>query len=453
MKLTRRTLLAAMGASPLAAGARRLVVPLATEPAGLIPGLNEQPACRLVGTKLYQGLLRFTAALAPAPELAVAWTVSSDGLRHSFALRPGVTWHDGAAFTADDVVFSVGFHRRLSPRLAPLLERVAAVKAVGDLGVNVTLAAPFEGLPFLLDAASLPIVPRHVHDRPGFALDPRQTPSVGTGPFRLASWLRLTAFAGFAGPPPGLDELAFPILPDMAARLAATRAGQPVLLAGDALGPALIPRLRQQGMLVTGEVTPNHAALAWLDLNHDVPPLGDERVRRALAGAVDRDVILREVWAGFGRVASGPVPLGTSGPGLPPYDPRAAAQLLNAAGLPPDKQGIRLRLRHLAQEVDPWPALAASLQRSLSQVGVELTPEIVDPAAWAARAAARGYDTTGRMAEYGGEALLDPAARKRLIDQAAQIWLVEPSLPVAADRRFRAPGGVCSSFADATLTT
>ena len=461
MKLSRRTLLAAAGALPVtgqAAGSRRLVVPLAVDPIGLIPGLNEQPACRLVGTKLYQGLVRFSPEPEPLPGLATAWTVSADGLTYTFALRPGVTWHDGVPFDADDVVFSLDrFHRLLSPRLSPGLARIAAIRAEGAASVSIKLSAPFPPFLSLLDAASAPIVPRHIHDRPGFGLgfgqDPRLFQPVGTGPFRLASWLRLIPFDKFAGPAAGLDEIVFPILPDPAARIAATQAGQAVLLAADAVPLAAMPRLRQQGMVVEGQAVPNHASLAWLDVNHRAPPLDDERVRLALAYALDRAAILRDVWAGLGRVATAPVPtVSDSGVPLPAYDPRAAAGQLNEAGLHPDEQGIRLRLSHMVRAADPWPRLAASLRDAFGQVGIMLSLETVEPGDWTRRVAAMDYQTTGMMAEFGGDALLDPVARKRLVDDVAQIWLVEPSTPVAFDRRLRVAGGIYTSFAGATLT-
>ncbi len=467
MTLRRRTLLAAAGlaagwpGASRGAGARGLVVPLAAEPAGLIPGLSDQPECRLVGTKLYQGLVRFEQPSKPLPDLAASWTVSPDGLTYSFALRPGVTWHDGAPLTAGDVVFSIDrFHRLLSPRTGPALERVVSVRADGPAVAVLVLAAPFPPLLSMLDAISLPIVPRHIHDRPGFGLaigqDPRLFRPVGTGPYRLTSWLRLTPFDNYAGLTTGLAEITFPVLPDPAARLAATQTGQPVLLAADALAFSAIPRLRQQGLSIAGQAVPNHAVLARLDLNQRTEALADERVRLALAYAIDRAAILREVWDGFGQVATGPVPAfllrdDTSAP-LPAYDPRAAAGRLDEAGLRPDDQGIRLRLRHMATAAEPWPQLAAALRTRLSQIGVELALDTVDAAEWSRRVADQAYETTGMAAEYSAADQLQSAARKKLVDDVAQIWLVEPSIPVAADRRLQAPGGLYGSFAGATIS-
>ena len=453
MMLPRRLLLAAACAAPVAVRAaplRNLLVPLAFEPDGLIPGLSDQPSCRLVGTKLYQGLVRYTGADASVGELARSWTVSADGLTYRFTLRPGIIWHDGTPFSAADVVFSIDrFHRLMSPRIGSMLARVATVQAVDQDTVDIGLVRPGVALLPLLDAACTPIVPRHIHDRPGFAIDPRRTPSVGTGPYRLAAWLRLTPFPGFAGPPPALDEINFPLMPDPTARIAATRSGQPVLLAADAVPFAALAELRQQGMIVAGLPVPNHASLAWLDLNHAAEPLNDVQVRLALGYAIDRAAVVREVWSGLASVATGPVPGAVPDAPLPPYDPRAAGGQLTAAGLLPDDRGIRLRLRYLSRDREPWPRLGAVLRDALEQVGIELTLDSVDEFEWQRRVQAGDYQLTGMVGE-GGEPP-SAVARKQMVDDVSQIWLVEPGVPTAADRRLRMPGGVYSTFAEADL--
>jgi peptide/nickel transport system substrate-binding protein len=491
MSLPRRALLAIAGLAPLAARAgeaSRLLVPLATDPALLIPGVDDSPSTRMVGTKIYQGLWHFSGDLQPQPELATDCQISADRRTYSFTLRSGVSWHDGEPFTAEDVIFSLyRFHPALSARTASMLARITSVRAPDARTVVLTLGEPFEPFPLLLDALSAPIVPKHIHDRPGFALDPRETTPVGTGPFRFASWLRLVRSEGFAGHP-ALDVIEFPVL-DPAARLALLQSGQPMVMAGDAVDLGATPLYRRTAS-VEGETPPNLASLAWLDVNHRVKPLNDSRVRRALAHAIDRAAVLRDAWAGLGRPASGPFAAGAryANPQaeLLPYDPRAASRQLDA--------GVRARIRHLVHPSDPWPRLAAMLQTSLSEVGIELILETVSSAEWDRRIAAFDYETTGKLAVQRGDPALDvapqysaanirhaagantsgysnpavdalfvtggaPDDRRRalvqaqaiLIEDMAQIWLVEPSLPVVRDRRVTIPGGVYSDFAGAAV--
>ena len=497
MSLSRRTLLAASLAAPFAAPSRaaepaRLTIPLAAEPGGLIAGLSDEPATRLVGSKIYEGLCHFSPALQPLPSLSASCEISRDGLTYTFKLVPNVIWHDGEAFTADDVVFSLDrFHRKLSPRVGPDLERMASVQAPDALTVIVKLTAPFEPFLLVLDALSAPIVPKHIHDRPGFALDPRQFPPIGTGPFRHSEWLRLVRFDGYIGPKPVLDEIVFPILPALDARLAAMQSGKPVLMVAGGADFIAIPRLHDTpGLVVAGEATPNQAVLAWLEVNHHAKPLDDARVRRALAAAIDRAALLQDIWLGFGQVATSPVASATRyhdpAARLPAFDPGAASAQLDAAGLRPDDQGVRAHIRHLVRPGEPWRSLAESLHNALSLVGVELVLEPVDDMNdWTRRIAAGAYETTAMMAEQRGDPALDVAqfylantagyanpavdallaqggtpdtrraafaqAQKLLIDDMAQIWLVEPTLPVARDHRVTTPNGVYGSFDDITL--
>ncbi len=497
MDLTRRTLLAAALITPVATAIRaadpvRLTIPLAAEPGSLVAGLSDEPGTRLVSTKIYQGLCHFSPSLQPFPSLSASCLISPDGRTYTFKLVPDVTWHDGTPFTADDVVFSLDrIHRRLSPRIGPDLDRMASIQAPDATTVIITLNDQFAPFLNLLDALSAPILPKHIHDRPGLALDPRQQPPVGTGPFRHAGWLRLERFDHYAGPRPALDEIVFPILTDPAARLAALQSASPALMVAGGADFATIPHLREQpGLVVAGEAIPNQATLAWLEVNHRVKPLGDVRVRQALAAAIDRAALLRDVWLGLGQVATGPVAAATRyhdpAARLPACDPRAAAALLDAAGLRPDDQGVRARLRHLVQPGEPWHSLAAALHTALSLVGIELTLDPVDDAAdWGRRVTAGAYETTAMEAEQRGDPALDVAqfylantggyanpavdtllaqegppnarqaamvrAQSLLVADMAQIWLVEPALPVARDHRVTIPSGVYGSFDDTTM--
>ena len=475
MRLSRRTLLLAAGALPIAAADDALLTwPMAAEPSVLIPGLSGAPATRLLGAKLYRGLLRFDAT-GPQPDLATAWEVSEDGLTYAFHLRPGVTWHDGGGFSAEDVVFSLDrFHRLLQPRLG--LQRISRVQVADPRTVTLTLGAPFPPLLRLLDASRAPIVPQHVHDVPGFALDPRVTAPVGAGPFRLAGWLRLERFDWFAGPKPALRAIACPVIPDPAARIAVLD-GRPALLAADAAPWAALPQLRQSaGLVVEGAVPPTAAPLAGVRFNLAKPPLDDPRVRLALAAAVDRAAVLRQAWMGLGQPATGPTvsasidrnPAAT----LPDYDPRAASAGLTAAGVRPGDDGVRLRLGHLAPPDPPWQAMAGLLRAAWDLVGVELAPEPVTRAEWTRRVAAGEYETAAFVTEQTGDPLLDLAgyaaelpqiapfltpdgdiakAQQMLVDAALRLWLVEPATPVVRDRRLHLPGGVFGSFATASV--
>lgn len=474
MRLRRRTLLAAATAVPFvsrSAEMARIVCPLVAAPAVLVPGVSRTLEARLVGGKLYRGLCRLDPQGVPQPDLAARWDVSADALTYTFHLLPGLTWHDSGALTADDVVFSIDrFHRQLQPEMG--LARVVSVLASDAHTVVVTLKEPFASFLHQMDALSAPIVPQHVHDFPGFALNPREVTPIGSGPFRMAEWLRLVRFDWFVGPKPSLIEIAFPILPDPAARLAMLEESAG-LLVGPAIDPDMLAHLREAPTLVVEGGAPD--SIAGLRLNHTSKPMDDPRVRLALASALDRTGILRDAWLGLGQVATGPglasSPDRNPAATLPPFDARAASMHLTEAGLRPDDSGVRLRLAHLVRPGAVWQRLADTLRVRLQQVGVDLVSQSVTDAEWTRRVATGAFQTTGFTAEQTGDLRQDLAqyapdqpglapllagslaqAQALLVRDMPQIWLVEPALPVVRDRRLHLPGGVFDSFATASLS-
>lgn len=97
-------------------------------------------------------------------ELSTGWETADAGLTWKFDLRKSVTFHDGAAFTATDVVNS----------LAPLFDGKAVFKALDKQTLTITLNAPDPGLPLLLAQPEFIIRPAH---------DPHA--GVGTGLYRI----------------------------------------------------------------------------------------------------------------------------------------------------------------------------------------------------------------------------------------------------------------------------
>ena len=476
MRVARRTLLLA-ALAPVARAAEpgaipaTVVCPLPAPPPVLIPGVSDAFATRLVGGKIYRGLMRWDGGGVLQPDLAETVELSPDRLTYVFHLREGVTWHDSGGFGAEDVVFSLSrFHRALQPLLR--LDRVVAV-APDPRTVVLSLPAPDGGFLASLDALLLPIVPAHIHDRPGWGLDPRQVTPVGTGPFRMDGWLRLVRFEWYAGPKPALAAIDFPFVPGTAARLALVESDAASLLAGDAVDLAAVPRLRTvAGLAVDADAPPAARTIAGLRLNPVVAPLNQPQVRVALAAAISRQAALREGWAGLGRVATGPLIAGagrSDGAALPDYAPRAASTLLNTAGIRPDDTGIRARLRYLHPAEPPWGTLAPLLRASLAQIGIDLVAEPVTAAEWARRVAAGDYEVTSFSLPQTGDSATDlrpyagmlpdlapllaggAGGEALLVAAMPVLWLVEPAIPVVRARRLRLPGGVLADFAAASL--
>lgn len=282
------------------------------------------------------------------PGLAERWTVSPREIR--IELREGATFHDGTRVTSVDVQFSLDAARSKrvgADHLRAMLADVSSVDIAGPRTVRVRLER-WNGYA-LRALAEVPILPQDVYRK---RMDASRGPVVGSGPFRVASWtdqlVRLERYDGYWGEPAGVDAVEFVVDGDAASALTAAKRGEldviPALIDEHYPEQASAPAIA--GSFVGLRLRP--VELRFAVVNHRVPPFDDTRVRRAVALLVDRGTIVKKVHGSLARPATGAVWPG--GPGDAgettelPYDPVAAARLLDAAGWrDADGDGIRER--------------------------------------------------------------------------------------------------------------
>jgi len=185
-------------ASPAAAQpAGTLVVGLVAEPVNLDPAQVTDLNSNRVGRRIVETLVTFPEeSTQVVPGLAESWTVSKDGLRYTFKLRKGITFHDGTAFTAEAVKFSI--ERQIDPdhpfsKLGKYpfanynFGNVKAVEVVDPSTVEFVLKEPRASFLAVLTAGAASVVSPTAVKKFGadYALQP-----VGTGPFKYVSWDR-----------------------------------------------------------------------------------------------------------------------------------------------------------------------------------------------------------------------------------------------------------------------
>jgi peptide/nickel transport system substrate-binding protein len=312
----------------------------------LDPAMHRDRNTETVIRNMFDGLVTRTHGADVVPELAVSWEQESE-TSFVFALRDGVTFHNGDPMTADDVVFT--FERVLtegavggasSPR-AGLLGPLDRVEKVDDLTVRFVLSDPFP--PFLQALVQFQIVPKAYIEQVGddaFAEQP-----IGTGPFQfvrggLDSEIVMDRYDDYYGGAPDLEpagpaqvqRAVFRMMPEPSTRVAALLSGEVHVI--QAVPVDLLARLEADArvQVATAEGTRSYQ----IEFNNDRPPFDDVRVRQAVNLAIDWDSILAGVYQGFG------VPLATSflpsGFGYDadlaayPYDPERAKELLAEAG-------------------------------------------------------------------------------------------------------------------------
>lgn len=290
--------MAAVLAAPTA-WAQTLEVATDQSPVGLDPHVATSFATALVNGVLYEGLTAIDKDLKVIPELAESWTVSADGLTYVFALRPGVTFHDGSPMTPADVVAT--FARVKDPKTgspyASRVDMVKEVKATGDREVTITLSVP--SAPFLANLPVIAIVPAKAATGD---VDLQRQPD-GTGPFKLKEWvpdtyLLLEKTGGYwqAGLPK-LDALKVHIVPEASTRQVGISGGTYQLLPNvDPTTAATLQGTPGVTLLETADLS-----YTLIGMNVSKPPFDNPKVRQALNTAIDRSQIIEAAYFGKGQ--------------------------------------------------------------------------------------------------------------------------------------------------------
>jgi len=403
-----------------------LRIGLQADPATLDPHFHDNPAERQIAAHMFEPLVladddgRLTAGLA------LSWR-QRDATRWEFVLRPGVKFHDGGDFTAEDVAFTLQRAGRV-PQADAAFSRaarsVAEIRVIDPLTLLFTTSEPNIDLPQIL--AALPIVSKRAAAGP--APEGRTTAefdsgaaAIGTGPYRFGQWLRgdrlvLAANADWWGGQPQWRSVAFLALPDAEARLAALRAGKVDLV--EQPSQAALAALRRDAGIVLTEGASGRLVHVVLDASSEtlrlsagstiVNPLRDERVREALDLAIDREQIVRNALQGQGSAAAGfePAGLGAANSAAATaeavFNPARARKLLADAGY---VEGFALTLTAADGRFRNVAEIAREVAGMWARIGVKVSVELL-----AADARRRGPDEARPAVLRAGLGPLDGAA-------------------------------------------
>jgi peptide/nickel transport system substrate-binding protein len=347
----------------------RLIIGSTSEATGLDPRVaTDVPSFERINV-MFEPLVSFDRSLGLQPRLATDWELSDDSLTLTFNLRPGVTFHHGKAFTAEDVRDT--FEWVLDPDNAALnrtlYTTIESIETPDDLTVVMRLNAVNAFL--INNIARLPIAPSDLGaDLETFALAPS-----GTGPYAFDTWVRddrlvlrrNDAYWGGAGE---LEFLEFRVITENATRLLAFEAGELDTTQGQ-LPPADLDRLEADDRFVL-ERTPG-AGYTYLAFNMRSEPLDDVRVRQALNHLIPREAIVQRVLNG--NAFPGISMLLPTMPWFNPevrrydYDPELARDLLAQAGVSFD-QPFRLFTNDNSVRMQ----IAEILEFEFSQIGLTL---------------------------------------------------------------------------------
>jgi oligopeptide transport system substrate-binding protein len=436
-------------ASPTTSAAPQILrISQRNEPSDLDPATATLPDEFFILRALSEGLLVPDTANTnrgePLPAAAERFTVSPDGLTHTFHLRPTATWSDGSPVTAAD--FLASYRRALTPATAaPKAHLFYAVKnarafltgAVSDFSL-VGFDAPDPHTLVISLAQPTPSFPHYVASGPWLPTNSRAIAQhgrtwtqpghfIGNGPFTLTEWRQQQRIVGKKNPryraaaTVRLDEIQFLRFDSGDTEERAYRAGQVDVTMS-------VPFTKIETYTRDRPAEFHRAAAAetrFLSFNTTRPALADARVRRALSLAINRPQIVERITRGGQPPATAFLPPSLVGPALvavPSRDapaPRAATPaptspdaptaraLLVDAGFPAGKNFPRLELT--AWSPSQSPVLEAIQAMWRTELGIEVSIVIHEAKVHHAALASGTYDiafaTTAPMLD-----LADPVA-------------------------------------------
>lgn len=325
---------------------------------------------------MYDTLLTLDDKASPAAMLATKWEYSADGLKLTLTLRDDVKFHDGTPFNADAV--KVNIERAIAATTSPVHSQVTSITGVTVQSPTVAV------LELSKPDASLPGV---LADRVGAMVSPHAltsgvdigTEDAGSGAFKMVDFKQgshafYERFDGYwdksAAPEKRLEMYS---AADSQARLNGTKTGS--------FDVAYITPTQFSPAKSAGLGTSATSSLWYIQIYFNRKGhLANANVRRAIAQAIDRDAICKNIYFGQAEPISDMFPdwYWAASPDVPAdyfkFDPNASKKLLEGEGLANTVEFEMI----FAAGADPYPQFAELLQSEMQNVGITMKPRAVD---------------------------------------------------------------------------
>ena len=362
-----------------------------TDPQTMDPhAVNSTPVLSFANN-VYEGLLRRGKDMTLEPALATAWEPIGEGEGWRFFLREGVTFHDGSPFTAEDVLFSYTRASSEGADTASWFAPVSDVQVVDDYTVDIMTTAPN---PIFPDS----ITNWMIMDRDWAEANGAESPAKdaenfatlnanGTGAFRLVErqpglLTVLEPYDGWWGElESNITRAEFTPIQNSATAVAALLSGDVDLIDpvpiqdADRLDEADDVRMIRgvEARVMMLGFAHDHETLKYGVNAGDPNPFADQRVRQAVAHAINVPAILQTIMRSNAEPAAQLVTPAMRGyadglGGRPAYDPEAARALLAEAGYP---DGFSFGLKCSNDRYINDESVCQAVVAMLAQVGLD----------------------------------------------------------------------------------
>jgi len=349
-------------------------------------------ASERVRTLIFNSLVKKNEKFDYVGELASDIVRSPDGMTFTFTLRDGVKFHDGRPLTSADakytldLVFTSSFAKSASffeGSGDTKTSYIKSVEAPDQKTLVVTLTKPWVGL--LSNLVPVSIIPKDSYES-------QKEHPLGTGPFKFIHYdnaqqvVDVEAFPEYWDGPSKIQTVRVRVISDMNALQAELGAGRvDIAPMPTSLSPDAVKLLEKNPSLQVKAFNGSNVVL--LTINTSAPPLDNVKVRQAIAYAIDRENLVKNLLLGYGKVAHSIIPeeswAYTAGQTYS-YDPAMAKKLLDEAGFKdPDGEGTKMRfdkpvVYKLSGSSISGRQYAGVIQNYLKEVGIPVeiqTPE------------------------------------------------------------------------------
>jgi peptide/nickel transport system substrate-binding protein len=403
---------AALGVTVLASplGAAELKVGLAAPPSAIDPHFHNLSPNNSLLSHIFDRLVHQDPSQALIPGLAESWKAVNE-TTWEFKLRKGVKFHDGSAFTADDVLCSFKRAPNVpnSPSSFGLYLKGKTAEKVDDHTVLIKTATPQPLVPN--DLSTIYIVSKSAGCEAKTEDYNAGKAAIGTGPLKFGEYVPgdrvvMTANEGYWGGKPAWDKVTFRPIASAPARVAAILAGDVDVI--EDVPTADIANLSKDARVSLAQTVSNRVIYFHLDHFRETSPfitgkdgsaiknpLRDLRVRQAISKAINRDAIVERVMEGSAIPAGQLLAekfFGVSKKLKPEkYDVEGAKKLMKEAGF---EGGFKMKIHSPSGRYTNDAKIAEVVAQMLTRIGIDTSLETMPPAVFFRRASTGGPDNT-----------------------------------------------------------
>lgn len=377
-----------------------LIVSLGSEPVSYNPDAALDDSTTQLSQSLFSGLVTMNNNEEIIPDLAKDWEISPDGLTYTFNLQEGVKWHDGEAFSSEDVKFTYEKIQASEGYLAAALAAVDSMECPDENTIVITLKEANSTFISNLAWYGSCILPKHLYDtdEDWTQIEAATTSPVGTGPFKFVEAesgrsITLEKNEDYFGGEPAVDKVIYSITSDPDSAYQSFVNGEIDFLQN--VPSANVVEVQENEDYNIGCLSAGRRYQMCFNMNGEAT--GDLAVRQAIAKAINRDEISEKGTNGLQEPAIGFYPpfLDWAYNGqadIGEQDVEGAIKILEDAGYTKDADGYYLHFGLEVFNYGNYEDCAKVIKAQLAEIGIDVTIEAMEEGAWAEKVMSGDYD-------------------------------------------------------------